>query len=135
MFRILKMTTLQERLREVMERYGIPDQKRLADFCEVSEGLVAQWFSGQTGLGPKPLRAFGRKTDYSLDWLSEGILPKLKKEKSRVETLVQPNNVHPAISEVTRLMQTMDEAGKWRLVERAKVIAEQHPVKVNDAAS
>jgi phage repressor protein C with HTH and peptisase S24 domain len=76
------MTTLKERLIEVMEDLGISGQRELADFCDVSEGLVTQWFQGSTGLGPKPLKAFAAKTDYSLNWLSDGSLPKRRSRQS-----------------------------------------------------
>jgi hypothetical protein len=38
------MTTLKERLIEVMEDLGISGQRELADFCDVSEGLVLVFF-------------------------------------------------------------------------------------------
>lgn len=69
------MNTLGERLREVMQELKIESPKDLAKFCGVSEGLVSQWFSGQTKLGPKPLLAFS-KTQFNLDWLLHGKLPK-----------------------------------------------------------
>lgn len=52
--------------------------RELAAFCGVSEGLVAQWFSGQTKLGPKPLTAFSR-TKFSLEWITEGKQPKYRR--------------------------------------------------------
>jgi SOS-response transcriptional repressor LexA len=61
---------------EVMGDLGLESQRDLATFCGVTDSLVAQWFAGITGLGPKPLRAFARKTDYNLDWLARGDLPK-----------------------------------------------------------
>jgi hypothetical protein len=81
------MTTFPERLIEVMNALDLPTQKALADFCEVSEGLVAQWFKGDTKLGPKPLKAFSAKTYYNLDWLADGTLPKFRN---------LPNNNHHA---------------------------------------
>lgn len=74
-FRFLNMNTLGERLREVMQELKIESPKELARFCGVSEGLVSQWFSGQTKLGPKPLLAFS-KTHFSIEWISTGRLPK-----------------------------------------------------------
>lgn len=71
------MNNLSDRLREVMAELNLGNNKSLADFCEVSEGLVTQWFSGQTKLGPKPLKAFSR-TSFSLDWLTTGKLPKYR---------------------------------------------------------
>lgn len=71
------MTDLATRLTEVMKELNLSDRTELAAFCGVSQGLVTQWFSGQTGLGKKPLKAFGR-TRFSLDWLTEGRLPKYR---------------------------------------------------------
>jgi phage repressor protein C with HTH and peptisase S24 domain len=83
MFRVLKMNTLADRLTEVMKELGLEKPKDLADFCGVSEGLVSQWFSGRTKLGPKPLRAFSR-TQFNLDWITDGRLPKYRAEESGV---------------------------------------------------
>lgn len=77
MFRVLSMNALAQRLTEVMRELGLERPKDLADFCGVSDGLVAQWFSGQTKLGPKPLKAFAR-TKFSLDWITEGRGPKYR---------------------------------------------------------
>jgi phage repressor protein C with HTH and peptisase S24 domain len=71
------MNTLSDRLREAMRELNLSNNRALADFCEVSEGLVTQWFSGQTKLGPKPLKAFSR-TNFNLDWLTTGKLPKYR---------------------------------------------------------
>ncbi|WP_323141309.1 LexA family transcriptional regulator [Massilia phyllosphaerae] len=73
------MNTLASRLTEVMAELGLEKPKDLADFCRVSEGLVSQWFSGRTKLGPKPLRALAR-TQFNLDWVTEGKLPKYRAE-------------------------------------------------------
>jgi phage repressor protein C with HTH and peptisase S24 domain len=72
------MNDLASRLREVMKEMRMVSRRELADFCGVSEGLASQWFAGTTLLGPKPLRAFAR-TDYSLDWITEGKLPKYRR--------------------------------------------------------
>lgn len=66
------MTDIKGRLTEVMADLNMKDQKELAVFCGVSEGLVTQWFNGTTNLGPKPLKAFAKKTRYNLDWLCDG---------------------------------------------------------------
>ncbi len=71
------MSDLSTRLLEVMQELNLAKPKDLADFCNVSEGLVSQWFSGTTKLGPKPLRAFAR-TNFSLDWITYGTLPKYR---------------------------------------------------------
>lgn len=69
---------LADRLRQVMDELDLKDQNALAKFCDVSHALVAQWFSGSTKLGAKPLRAFATKTNYNLDWLTDGIPPKYR---------------------------------------------------------
>lgn len=74
---MLNMNELAARLSEVMQELSLQKPKELADFCGVSEGLVSQWFSGTTKLGPKPLKAFAR-THFSLDWLTDGRLPKYR---------------------------------------------------------
>lgn len=66
------MSTLKERLEELMNDYNLVTQQQLADFAEVSKGLVGQWFNGSTGLGKKPLLAFQKKTNYSTQWLIDG---------------------------------------------------------------
>lgn len=71
------MDDLARRLKQVMKELNLTTNAELADFCGVSQGLVAQWFSGMTKLGPKPLKAFGR-TQFSLDWLTDGKLPKYR---------------------------------------------------------
>lgn len=73
----MKTTTLSERLEEVMRELQIESPKELARFCDVSEGLVSQWFSGMTKLGAKPLIAFAR-TQFSLDWIVDGKQPKYR---------------------------------------------------------
>lgn len=72
------MMTLQQRLLEVMDELGLEKPVDLANYCGVSEGLVSQWFSGTTCLGPKPLKAFARSSSFSLDWLTDGKLPKYR---------------------------------------------------------
>jgi len=71
------MDDLAIRLKQVMKELNLTTNAELADFCGVSQGLVAQWFSGMTKLGPKPLKAFAR-TQFSLDWLTDGKLPKYR---------------------------------------------------------
>jgi phage repressor protein C with HTH and peptisase S24 domain len=71
------MDDLAIRLKQVMAELGLKNSVELATFCDVSQGLVAQWFSGTTRLGPKPLKAFAR-TQFSLDWLTDGKLPKYR---------------------------------------------------------
>ena len=76
-----------------MRELGLERPKDLAEFCGVSDGLVAQWFSGQTKLGPKPLKAFAR-TKFSLDWITEGRGPKYRdQEPPRVTTEKQQASV------------------------------------------
>lgn len=78
------METLKDRLQEVMDDLHLTKAKDLAIFCDVSEGLVTQWFSGQTKLGPKPLKAFSR-TRFNIDWIADGILPKYRKQDTNSE--------------------------------------------------
>lgn len=73
------MNTLGERLHEVMRELKIESPRELAKFCAVSEGLVSQWFSGQTKLGPKPLKALA-KTHFNLNWITDGDLPKYRSD-------------------------------------------------------
>lgn len=71
---------LKDRLQELMNDYGLITQQDLADFAGVSKGLVGQWFSGQTGLGKKPLLAFEKKTNFSTRWLADGLGSKYRKD-------------------------------------------------------
>ncbi|WP_136420318.1 helix-turn-helix transcriptional regulator [Herbaspirillum sp. ST 5-3] len=75
----MKTTPLGERLKEVMKELQIESPKDLATFCDVSEGLVSQWFSGTTKLGAKPLIAMSR-THFSLDWIVDGKQPKYRRD-------------------------------------------------------
>lgn len=90
------MNDLPSRLREVMLELELTKPTDLAEFCDVSEGLVSQWFSGMTKLGPKPLKAFAR-TNFSLDWLTDGKLPKYRAGKSGAAEVNQSNitAIHP----------------------------------------
>ena len=72
------MSTLKERLQELMSEYSLTTQQQLADFAGVSKGLVGQWFKGDTGLGKKPLIAFEQKTHFSTRWLADGVGEKYK---------------------------------------------------------
>ncbi|MFZ6755778.1 S24 family peptidase [Undibacterium sp. Ji50W] len=78
------METLKDRLSEVMKELHLSKAKDLAIFCDVSEGLVTQWFSGQTKLGPKPLKAFAR-THFNIDWIADGTLPKYRPQDTEEE--------------------------------------------------
>ena len=69
---------LRDRLKELMNEYGLKTQQQLADFAGVSKGLVGQWFNGLTGLGAKPLAAFDKKTRFSINWLVDGTGEKYK---------------------------------------------------------
>lgn len=94
------MDDLAIRLKQVMKELNLTTNAELADFCGVSQGLVAQWFSGMTKLGPKPLKAFGR-TQFSLDWLTDGKLPKYR--SSVVEANSEVDDA-PAIVSTPRLI-------------------------------
>lgn len=94
------MTDLSNRLKEVMVELGIRNSVDLAAFCNVSEGLVSQWFAGTTKLGPKPLQAFAR-TNFNLDWLVNGKLPKYREERNvvglqrrSIVTAIHPDDDH-----------------------------------------
>ncbi|MCG2586525.1 LexA family transcriptional regulator [Massilia sp. TS11] len=71
-----------------MRELGLQKPVELAEFCGVSEGLVSQWFSGRTKLGPKPMLAFS-KTPFNLEWISEGKLPKYRPSTAPAGTLGQ----------------------------------------------
>lgn len=94
------MDDLTTRLKEVMRELGIANNAELATFCGVSQGLVAQWFSGLTKLGPKPLKAFAR-TQFSLDWITDGKLPKYRPIAPEAEADVEDG---PAIVGTPRLI-------------------------------
>ncbi|MDU1346106.1 MAG: helix-turn-helix transcriptional regulator [Eikenella corrodens] len=79
------MNTLKDRLEELMAEHGLTTQQQLADFAGVSKGLVGQWFNGSTGLGAKPLLAFGKKTRFSTQWLTDGT-----GEKYQVDSTSKP---------------------------------------------
>lgn len=98
------MTTLKERLEEVMQEHGLKTQQQLAEFAGVSKGLVGQWFKGDTGLGAKPLLAFETKTNFSTRWLVEGKGDKYRNVGKQGEGEMsaapsnharEPNNVYP----------------------------------------
>ncbi|HFC8542692.1 TPA: S24 family peptidase [Neisseria weaveri] len=84
------MSTLQDRLKELMDAYGLKNQVELAKFAGVSKGLVGQWFKGDTGLGSKPLRAFEEKTNFSMRWLIDGTGEKYR-DKAAIEENIEPN--------------------------------------------
>ncbi|GGX53148.1 helix-turn-helix domain-containing protein [Undibacterium squillarum] len=71
------MNTLKERLEEVMSELGMRKSSELASYCGVSASLVAQWFSGTTKLGSKPLKALA-KTRFNIEWIADGTLPKYR---------------------------------------------------------
>ena len=77
------MSTLKERLQELMSEHNLTTQQQLADFAGVSKGLVGQWFKGDTGLGKKPLIAFERKTHFSARWLADGVGEKYKNSSTQ----------------------------------------------------
>ncbi|PIT41843.1 hypothetical protein BHC43_00270 [Snodgrassella alvi] len=71
-------STLRDRLKELMVESGLTTQSELATFAKVSKGLVNQWFSGETGLGTKPLLELEKKTRFSSQWLVNGTGSKYK---------------------------------------------------------
>ncbi|SSY81068.1 XRE family transcriptional regulator [Alysiella crassa] len=88
------MTTLKERLEEVMQEHGLKTQQQLAEFAGVSKGLVGQWFKGDTGLGAKPLLAFETKTNFSTRWLVEGKGDKYRNEPNHSGSNVGEQSTH-----------------------------------------
>lgn len=103
-FRLLKMNTLGERLREVMRELEIETPRALADYCGVSEGLVSQWFSGQTKLGAKPLRALA-KTQFNLDWITTGALPKYRKDDNELYLRSVPMHAPPDVVSAEEIIE------------------------------
>lgn len=104
------MNELSQRLLEVMQELDLAKPKDLADFCGVSEGLVSQWFSGATRLGPKPLRAFAR-TNFSLDWLADGTLPKY-----RVPAMEAEPDLARLLPQAMRVVMVDDDSpGQYRI--------------------
>lgn len=87
-------STLKERLQELMEEYGLTKQIDLAKFANVSKGLVNQWFSGETGLGIKPLLELDRKTQFSPQWLADGTGAKYKKEEYEISPTLKFYNIN-----------------------------------------
>ena len=81
------MSTLKERLEELMDDYNLVTQQQLAEFADVSKGLVGQWFNGSTGLGKKPLLAFQKKTNYSTQWLIEDLPVMRRNDTIRIERI------------------------------------------------
>ncbi|PIT07994.1 hypothetical protein BHC46_12425 [Snodgrassella alvi] len=99
------MSTLRERLQELMSEHGLVTQQELANFAKVSKGLVNQWFKGDTGLGKKPLMAFEKKTNFSSQWLAEGTGNKYKtsRDNDMVTTTVLSTTIVPTQSNTTIL--------------------------------
>jgi|GEM_PF-4835578 len=110
----MEKMTLGDRLREVMQELGINSPREFAEFCDVSEGLVSQWFSGTTKLGAKPLIALSR-TKFSLDWIVDGKLPKYSKERGHITVAPEPESkgCDPGtIVEMTTVYYYTDDAGR-----------------------
>ncbi|PIT17842.1 LexA family transcriptional regulator [Snodgrassella alvi] len=99
------MSTLRERLQELMSEHGLVTQQDLADFAKVSKGLVNQWFKGDTGLGKKPLLEFDKKTNFSSQWLAEGSGNKYKsgRDNENVTTTTLSTTIIPTQSNTTIL--------------------------------
>lgn len=130
------MTTLQERLIEVMAELGLEKPVDLANYCGVSEGLVSQWFSGMTTLGPKPLKAFARSSPYSLDWLTDGKLPKFRRGSDGAIASPEPEPDRPRPMDYVWLngdelrLVTLYRTTNTREQERIMRIAEASPREV-----
>lgn len=93
------MLELRDRLKILMSEYNLNTQQQLADFAEVSKGLVGQWFNGTTGLGAKPLMAFQKKTNFSSQWLLDGTgekyreSPKYAEFAERLRQSIEASNI------------------------------------------
>lgn len=96
-------TVLKERLQEVMSEHGLTTQQQLADFAKVSKGLVNQWFKGNTGLGKKPLLEFEKKTNFSSQWLAEGLGSKYKNNRDNEISTTLSNTIVPSEGNTTVL--------------------------------
>lgn len=96
-------TVLKERLQEVMSEHGLTTQQQLADFAKVSKGLVNQWFKGDTGLGKKPLLEFEKKTNFSSQWLAEGLGSKYKNNRDNEISTTLSNTIVPSEGNTTVL--------------------------------
>lgn len=66
------MNKLEDRLKELMSECGLKTKQDLATLAGVSRGLVGQWFSGDTGLGKKPLLNIAKKTRFNPEWVADG---------------------------------------------------------------
>lgn len=71
------MSTLKERLLEVMRELNFQTARELARFLGVTEGRISQIFDGGTKLGPGPLQKLSN-TKFNLEWITDGRPPKYK---------------------------------------------------------
>ncbi|MCY0910884.1 hypothetical protein [Massilia antarctica] len=128
------MTTLTERLKEAMDELELHKPVDLARYCGVSEGLVSQWFSGATSLGPKPLKAFARKSKFSLDWLTDGRLPKYRLDGASSEG---PGATDEAIADRMRVEITVMDSldfGETEMLEIYRKIKPEDQEALKDHA-
>lgn len=116
------MIALAERLTEIMQELGLETPTQLASFCGVTQGLVTQWFDGSTKLGPKPLLAFAR-TDFSLDWIMEGKLPKYR--NGIAPGTDATDQLTDALVELVLHYQATDERGRENIMSLARSVAKR----------
>lgn len=131
----MKTTTLGERLKEVMRELKIESPKDLATFCDVSEGLVSQWFSGTTKLGAKPLISLSR-THFSLDWIVDGKQPKYRSDydhakETNIYLAANQDDETPAPEDYAQLILLFGKASK--AVRKEALRSLDKSVKARDA--
>lgn len=84
------MSTLAERIKEIMEATGLTTQQ-LADVCECTYQAVKKWETGaSTSIGGEHLIALAEKTGYEAKWIITGKGPKHRtyaKNEIQAETL------------------------------------------------
>ena len=124
------MNDLSVRLNEVMLELGLSKPVDLAKFCCVSEGLVSQWFSGATKLGPKPLKAFSR-TNFSLDWITDGKLPKYRLRPSNLVTMENQNTVDDA-PDIVGILKRIPVVGRVQAGEDGLIHIDEYPAGYGD---
>jgi SOS-response transcriptional repressor LexA len=70
------MSTIQDRLTEVMRDNNLSTQADLARFSGASRASVGHWFAGISKPSSKPLTSIATKGGYSAKWIIDGVGPK-----------------------------------------------------------
>lgn len=124
--------TVWDRLQEVMQELGLGSSRELAEFCDVTEGLVSQWSKGDAKLGAKPLLALAR-TQFSLDWIVDGKLPKYSAERKHITVEKPGTNGNPISGddaiEILTLFEAADEHQRILAKQTLKNSAEKNGVR------